>query len=52
MMVITWRKFSFGDMAEIVVLFVLSVMKGEPVFSSENIAIVHGMLTFYSLLFL
>ncbi|WP_098442641.1 hypothetical protein [Bacillus sp. es.036] len=51
-MVITWKMFSFGVMVGIAVLFVLSVMKDEPVISSKNIAIILGVLTFYSVFFL
>jgi multisubunit Na+/H+ antiporter MnhE subunit len=51
-MVITWKKFIFGVMVGIAVLIFLSVMKGEPVFSSKNIAIILGVLTFYIVLFL
>lgn len=52
MMVITWKEFILGVMVGIAVLIVLSVMKSEPVFSSKNIAIILGVLTFYSVLFL
>jgi len=52
MMVITWKMFSLGVMVGIAVLFVPSVMKGEPGISSKNIAIILGVLTFYSVLFL